>query len=735
MARVFKDNHLRSLVEANVEAWQAGQRPDAAAVLAAHPELHNDKSLALDLIYEELRLRSSAGDTLVQSTFCERFPAYRQSVAKMFEVNEFTDQCPQLPPREADWPLPGGRFRGYDIVQMLGRGALGRVYLAREPALGQRLVVIKVSWFGASEAETIGRLAHDNIVPIHSVQHDGASGWTVICMPLVGTATGVDLLEAAAAGARAKNDGAVVARVGRSARPVGGAQLPPATSRESRQWRGTYPDAVARLGWQLAEGLQAAHAQGVAHRDLKPSNVLLAWSGRPMLLDFNLATDDNAENSRVGGTLAYMAPEQIAVLAGDRAAARKFEPHGDIYSLGVVLYELLTGRLPASPENADELPADAYAEWLASKSQPPPPIRRLAPHVDPQLAAIVHKCLTRAVAERYATAAELAADLRAYLSPAPAARRYAQRHWRWLTTSLVAALAICAVAAAYIGTLPSREQQLLDKAHLQYGRGQFPEAVQTATQGLDLNQRSRDLLFLRAQAQRLLKHYAEARADYVRLTEFDEGAALAMAGVCDVAKNDPQTARDELLRAQIAGVHHPTIAMYHCQARRKSNDHATAIHLYIQAIKANPDNYLAYRGRASSYMSLATSTVAGGNDVLDNAAIDDVMQLMRLHPRSLETLKYALVVLNREAREKPANRDERLPPLARATLLKGLSALSRDQLTKPPYQELVVYLPDENADVPALEWDPAPEPTIDDLPLPNTSHWQEFVQQMHQPDR
>ena len=89
------------------------------------------------------------------------------------------------------------------------------------------------------------------------------------------------------------------------------------------------------------------------HRDIKPSNVLLAWSGRPMLLDFNLSTDAGVRSQRVGGTLAYMAPELIEALAINRdAQARQFDPRADLYSLGALLYELLTGRLPTAASRA-----------------------------------------------------------------------------------------------------------------------------------------------------------------------------------------------------------------------------------------------------------------------------------------------------------------------------------------------------------------------------------------------
>jgi hypothetical protein len=117
--------------------------------------------------------------------------------------------------------LLGEEFLGYELVEPLGRGGLARVYLAREVKLGGRLVVVKISRHGSQEAATLGKLSHPSVVPIYSVKHDVAGEWTVICMPLVGVATGIDLLDAAFA-AGAKRDGALVERVAVETRPLAG---------------------------------------------------------------------------------------------------------------------------------------------------------------------------------------------------------------------------------------------------------------------------------------------------------------------------------------------------------------------------------------------------------------------------------------------------------------------------------------------------------------------------------
>src|SRR5204863_676547 len=110
----------------------------------------------------------------------------------------------------------------------------------------------------------------------------------------------------------------------------------------------SYVEAVLWLGARLADGLTHAHERGVVHRDLKPANVLLTDDGQPMLLDFNLSDDQRLRGSapaaQVGGTLPYMPPEQLEAFQHGKAAPA--DPRGDLFSLGVILYELLTGRFP-----------------------------------------------------------------------------------------------------------------------------------------------------------------------------------------------------------------------------------------------------------------------------------------------------------------------------------------------------------------------------------------------------
>jgi serine/threonine protein kinase len=720
---VFKKSELESLtlhdlVQAEIAEWQSGQPPDAAGFLSSHPELEREKSLALELIQNEYFLRTASGDTIRKSTFCDQFPAYRRSVAKILEVEDYFDQCPQfaVPRSEAAWPRPGRQFLGYDIVQPLGRGALARVYLAREPALGKRLVVIKVSRYGAGEAATLGRLSHENIVPVHSVQHEAETGWTAICMPLLGTATGVDLLDASAA-AREADDGSVVARVGHSARPL--AFVAPPATRERRE---SYGDAIARVGWQLAEGLQAAHAQGVVHRDLKPSNILLDWSGRPMLLDFNLSADLEAAQQRVGGTLAYMAPEQIAALERDpRAAAGQFDPRADVFSLGAVLYELLTGQLPAEPADADSLPVDAYAPWLASKAKPLAPIRTLAPRIDQRLEAIVLKCLSSDPLARYASAGELARDLKAYLGLAPAARRFARRH-RWpLAIASGTALALTIALVVGIAIRDPLHQRLLDQGREQYLRREYPAAIATFTRCLELKPGWSEAHFSRGQAFRQSGEWSRARSDFVQLEPAHAAWSHALAGCCDLKAGNDLAAKVEFDQAYALGLQDRDTLLRLAFANARTNNPGAAIVQYSSLLMKNPDDVDALRGRIDAYSMQRGS--------LNPQAAADAERQCVLAPKSARAHHQAAVVCQHLARQATAGdpAKEQWNEQAKEYLLKSLQlGFTRQVLDNQFKAYATEVLARLSGPVPPA----AAESSTRDLPLPITADLADFFRQV-----
>jgi serine/threonine protein kinase/Tfp pilus assembly protein PilF len=533
---------LWNLVEDTIARWRDGEAPDAAGFLARHPEIGSRKTLALDLIHEELRLRKEAGDTVVAQSFIERFPNYRSSIAKMLAVEQYGEKNPGFAEAlgEAAWPQIGQEYQGFEVIEPLGRGAVARVYLARETAMGRRPVVIKVSPQGGHEAHLLGKLEHPSVVAAHSVKHDPATDMTVICMPLLGTATGLDLLDAAFRNRQPPATAKIIGQVARQYQPAG--LVKEESLYEAFPFaRRSYVEGVVWLGKELAAGLVAAAKTGIAHRDIKPSNILLAWSGRPMLLDFNLSSGEDQAGNRVGGTLAYMAPERIEALLADRlSGAEEFDPRPDIFSLGVVLYELLTGKLPALPDNAEASDEASLRRWLAARSQPVAPPSRFNRAVDATIDSLVLKCLADDPARRPASAQELARELGEYLSPRQMAARWLRRNRRGVLAGSLAAAAALALGGAYWATRPPQFQVKHEAGLALHAAGNYEAAIGAFDRSLEQNPEFAAARQARAQSYyRLGLRQYDAR-DY-------QGAILALT---KSLSDDPQSVATLFARGQ-----------------------------------------------------------------------------------------------------------------------------------------------------------------------------------------
>jgi tetratricopeptide (TPR) repeat protein len=318
---------------------------------------------------------------------------------------------------------------GYEVLGELGRGGMGIVFKARQESL-DRLVALKVVLSGQfagdqervrfrTEALAVARLSHPNVVQVFEVGE--SQGHPYLALEYVAGGSLADQL----------HDG----------------PLPPRPA--------------AELVERLARAVQAAHDKGVVHRDLKPANVLLSTDGTPKIADFGLAKRLDApiaatQSGAILGTPAYMAPEQ----AGGKTT--EVGPGVDVWALGVLLYECLTGRVPFQGRTTTDT-------ILRVLSDEPPPPRKLEPTVPRDLETIALKCLRKAPAQRYASAAELADDLRRFLHGDPIRARplsLRERLWRRRRRLLAAGLALLLLAllGVAVQALLGWRQQLRDKA-------------------------------------------------------------------------------------------------------------------------------------------------------------------------------------------------------------------------------------------------------------------------------
>lgn len=450
--------------------WEAGEKVLVEWYRDRYPDLGDETLVAL--IYEEFCLREEDQDTPDPAQYRARFPEVASRLRRVFDIHGLvgsgqttTTHAHSVP--EIPYPEAGQTIAGFHLVEELGRGAFARVFLAEERQLADRPVALKVARSGSREPQTLARLQHTHIVPVHSTRTDPATGLHLLCMPYFGRVTLATLL--ADPEVKSARTGAVLVealdRLGTEKAPSGRSNGRIALARRS------YALAIAWWGGRMAEALEHAHERGVLHRDVKPSNVLVTGDGMPMLLDFNLAreavTDDpDSAASTLGGTLDYMAPEHLEALAD--GMGRHVDARSDIYGLGVLLYESLMGERPFLTPKGARSAAELLLLAAEERRAGTPSLRSTHPEVPAALEAVVRRCLAPEPKDRYATAGELAADLQAVADDRPlkhAREPIPSRALRW-TRRNRRALAMAApllVVVAVLVTILFKVQ--LDREH------------------------------------------------------------------------------------------------------------------------------------------------------------------------------------------------------------------------------------------------------------------------------
>lgn len=328
---------------------------------------------AVELALERYFLARENGEPIDVVTACDGNTVLAEQVLKV--LGESPDLVVETAPQEVSSTLDS--FGDFDVVQPIGKGGMGTVYLAMQRSLGRQVALKVLDGVGKTlpaartrmrrEAELTALLEHPNIIPVYAVGEVG--GAPFIAMKYIAGPSLAELEQ-------------------------------PLT-----------PEAIAELGAALADGLDAAHLQGVVHRDVKPANILIDGDV-PVLVDFGLARGQTdvtlTQEGKVAGTLRYMAPERLD------ARTEVLDPRIDIYGLGATLYELLTSRELFADQNPTALVRSVLA-------RDPAPMRLRGRHHD--LETIVLRALAKEPRRRFATAREMAEDLRRYLRSEPVTSR------------------------------------------------------------------------------------------------------------------------------------------------------------------------------------------------------------------------------------------------------------------------------------------------------------------------
>lgn len=438
---VALSRYIELLVE-QVRIWPTASRRSVEEALGVYPGLRSQPEVVAGLVAVEFHLRQLDGDSPTLDEYRKQWPDYADAITRALSpligdsvAYPSLGSSQELEYRASDSvSIPGakrlstrtgpenpqGRWPevpGYEILDELGEGGMAVVYLAKHLRLN-RLVALKMILpsIGRStdtarfeiEAETVARLQHPNIVQIFDVGQAGTRDYLA--------------LEYIAGGS------------------------------VDEKWssRPQPPREVAQLVATIARAVQHAHDNGVLHRDLKPANVLMTRDGVPKITDFGLAKQTDAttrltDTGLVVGTPCYMAPEQVWPKPEDVG------PTTDVYAIGCILYEGLTGRPPlVGKTGLDTLRQVAERDAVA--------VRRVNGSVPVALETICMKCLEKDQRKRYATAAELADDLQRYLDgeqvrakplgPLVRGLRWANRHRMLVALTGALAFAVVAVAIA-----------------------------------------------------------------------------------------------------------------------------------------------------------------------------------------------------------------------------------------------------------------------------------------------
>lgn len=453
---------LIELIKIDLEhRWRRAEwRRPLEEYAAQFPELWIDGELPVDLIYEEFHVRRQAGEAVSPEEYQRRFPRQASHLANLLKLEGPAATSQVFSTDRPESFEVGQTLEDFDLLEKLGQGAFATVFLARQRSLGRR-VALKISADRGEEARTMAQLDHPCVVRVFDERRLRGRKLRLLYIEYVPGGTLQSVVERVRALPPTARSGRILLEAIDAALERAGQT--PSTDSTTRQLLAelSWPEAVCWLGARLAGALDYLHREQVLHRDLKPANVLLAADGTPKLTDFNISYGSKVEGATAaaffGGSLAYMSPEQLeAFNPAHSRQPEEIDHRSDVYALGIVLWELLTGRRPF----ADDIVPGQWNETLQRLTEQrragvtPEAIRQLPSDCPGGLEPLLLACLAPEAHERPAAAGELSRQFALCLQPeAQRLLRPRKGHWsERLRSAPVASMVTPGVLASVVAS-------------------------------------------------------------------------------------------------------------------------------------------------------------------------------------------------------------------------------------------------------------------------------------------